>query len=151
MVARSNAAASGPVSIEPPGIVGMSGNGAGPGPMLFERPINIKPPATRTEPPKPPPGPIRVSQGVQMAKLVKQVIPVYPQLAKITRTSGVVRLVGIIGKDGTIRNLQLISGHPLLAKAAIEAVRQWVYQPTLLSGEPVEVICPIDVNFTLSQ
>jgi protein TonB len=58
-------------------------------------------------------------------------------------------LVGIIAKDGTIRNLEVVSGNPLLVRAALDAVRQWVYQPTLLSGEPVEVICPIDVNFTL--
>jgi protein TonB len=86
-----------------------------------------------------------------MAKLVKQVIPVYPPLAKNARIYGVVHLVGIIGKDGAIRNLQLIDGHPLLARAALDAVAQWVYKPTLLSGEPVEVICPIDVTFTLSH
>lgn len=151
IVARSNAAASGPVSIEPPGIQGIASDGVGPGPILFERSINIKPPVTATVTQKAPPGPIHVSSGVQMAKLLKQVIPTYPQLAKNARISGVVHLVGIISKDGTIRNLQLISGHPLLANAALEAVRQWVYRPTLLSGEPVEVICPIDVNFTLSQ
>jgi len=92
---------------------------------------------------------MRVSAGVQMAKLVKKVIPEYPPLARSTRTSGVVHLIGIIARDGTIRNLQLISGHPLLTRAAIEAVQQWVYQPTLLNGEPVEVVAPIDVNFTL--
>ena len=94
---------------------------------------------------------MRVSGGVQMAKLIRKVIPIYPPLAKSARISGVVHLVGTIAKDGTIRNLQLISGHPLLARAAIEAVEQWVYQPTLLNGEPVEVIAPIDVSFTLSQ
>ena len=86
-----------------------------------------------------------------MAKLVKQVIPVYPPMARSIRVSGVVHLIGIIAKDGTIRNLQLVSGHPMLAQAALQAVAQWVYKPTLLSGEPVEVICPIDVNFTLSN
>ncbi|HEV2691198.1 MAG TPA: energy transducer TonB [Bryobacteraceae bacterium] len=86
-----------------------------------------------------------------MAKLVKQVMPVYPPMAKTAHISGTVRLLGIIGKDGTIRNLQTISGHPWLARAAVEAVSQWVYRPTLLSGEPVEVICPIDVNFTLGN
>ena len=86
-----------------------------------------------------------------MAKLVKQVIPVYPPLCKTARIYGVVHLVGIIAKDGTIRNLQLIDGHPMLARAALDAVAQWVYKPTLLSGEPVEVICPIDVTFTLSH
>ncbi len=63
-----------------------------------------------------------------MAKLVKQVIPVYPPLAKSARIYGVVHLVGIIAKDGTIRNLQLIDGHPLLARAALDAVAQWVYR-----------------------
>jgi len=86
-----------------------------------------------------------------MAKLVKQVIPVYPPMARSARISGVVHLVGIIAKDGTIRNLQLIAGHPLLSRAALDAVSQWIYKPTLLSGEPVEVICPIDVTFTLGQ
>ncbi|HTA67537.1 MAG TPA: energy transducer TonB [Bryobacteraceae bacterium] len=86
-----------------------------------------------------------------MAKLLRKIIPEYPSLAKAARVSGVVRLLGVIAKDGTIRNLQLISGHPLLARAALEAVKQWVYQPTLLNGQPVEVIAPIDVNFTLGQ
>jgi protein TonB len=84
-----------------------------------------------------------------MAKLVRKVIPEYPPLAKTARIAGVVHLLGVIAKDGTIQNLQLISGHPLLARAALEAVGKWVYQPTLLNGQPVEVIAPIDVNFTL--
>jgi len=148
----SQPASSGPIMPDaPPGFIGISGDSAGPGPMLFGERIDIKPPVTHIDKEKVPLGPIHVSSGVQMAKLVKQVIPTYPQLAKITRISGVVHLVGIISKDGTIRNLQVISGHPWLANAALEAVRQWVYRPTLLSGEPVEVICPIDVNFTLSQ
>jgi protein TonB len=86
-----------------------------------------------------------------MAKLVKKVVPPYPPLAKSARVSGVVHLIGIIARDGTIRNLELVSGNPMLTGAAMEAVRQWIYQPTLLSGEPVEVICPIDVNFILGQ
>jgi len=101
--------------------------------------------------PKPPSGPLRVSEGVQLAKLVHRVMPVYPPLAKSAHISGVVHLVGIISKDGTIRDLKVISGHPLLTKAALDAVSQWVYKPTLLSNEAVEVIAPIDVNFTLSQ
>ena len=60
------------------------------------------------------------------------------------------RLIGVIAKDGTIRQLQVVSGHPLLVGAAVDAVRQWVYRPTLLNGEPVEVIAPIDVIFTFS-
>jgi protein TonB len=95
--------------------------------------------------------PISVSKGVQAAKILRQVNPVYPTLARQARISGTVRLVAIIGRDGVIQNLQVTSGHPLLTPAAVEAVKQWLYRPTLLSGEPVEVITQIDVNFTLSQ
>ncbi len=95
--------------------------------------------------------PVAVSQGVQAAKLIRQATPVYPALARQARISGTVRLTAIIGRDGAIRNLEVISGHPLLTAAALEAVRQWVYQPTLLNREPVEVITQIDVNFTLSR
>ncbi len=115
--------------------------------------------ATAPPPPPPPkvevkqaaPTRIRVGGNVQQAKLIRQPRPVYPALAKQARIQGVVRFTAIIGKDGTIQNLQLITGHPLLVPAAQEAVKQWVYQPTLLNGEPVEVITQIDVNFTLSQ
>jgi len=94
---------------------------------------------------------IRVGGNVQQAKLIRQPKPVYPPLAKQARIQGVVRLQAIIGSDGTIRNLQVITGHPLLIPSALEAVKQWAYHPTLLNGEPVEVITQIDVNFTLSQ
>jgi len=86
-----------------------------------------------------------------MAKLIRKVIPEYPTLARTARISGVVHLIGTIAKDGTIRNLQLIGGHPLLSRAAMEAVSRWVYEPTLLNGEPVEVIAPIEVSFTLAR
>jgi len=95
--------------------------------------------------------PIHVSTGVQSAKIIRQVNPAYPPLARQARISGTVRLVAIIGRDGAIQNLQVASGHPLLAPAAVDAVKQWLYRPTLLNGEPVEVITQIDVNFTLSQ
>ena len=94
---------------------------------------------------------IRVGGNVQVANLVTKVNPVYPPLAKQARISGVVHLAAVISKDGTIQDLKVISGHPLLIPAALEAVKQWVYQPTLLNGEPVEVSTQIDVNFTLSQ
>jgi protein TonB len=110
------------------------------------------PPPPVKEAPKPvTPKQIRVGGNVQSAKLVRQPKPVYPPLARQARIQGVVRFTAIIGKDGTIQNLQLISGHPLLVQSAQEAVRQWVYQPTLLNNEPVEVITQIDVNFTLTQ
>jgi TonB family protein len=93
---------------------------------------------------------IRVGGSAQQKKLIHQVPPVYPPLAKQARIQGTVRLTAIIGKDGTVQDVQLVSGHPLLVPAAMEAVRQWRYEPTLLNGEPVEVITQIDVNFTLS-
>jgi len=95
--------------------------------------------------------PIRVGGDVQMAKLIRKVMPIYPPLARSARISGTVHLIGTIGKDGTIHDLQLIGGHPLLTHAAMEAVAQWVYAPTMLNGQPVEVIAPIEVNFTLGQ
>jgi protein TonB len=94
---------------------------------------------------------IPVGGDVQAAKLIKKVVPSYPALAKMARVSGTVRLSGIIAKDGTIQQLQVIAGNPLLIAAAVDAVRQWIYRPTTLNGETVEVIAPIDVIFTLSQ
>jgi protein TonB len=64
---------------------------------------------------------------------------------------GTVQLSVQIGPDGTVQDVQLLSGHPLLVQAAIDAVKQWVYQPTLLNGNPVSVLTTVDVNFTLSQ
>ena len=75
----------------------------------------------------------------------------YPPLARQTRISGTVKLHAIIGKDGTVQQLQVVSGHPLLVQSALDAVRQWRYQPTLLNGEPVEVDTEIDVIFSLAQ
>jgi protein TonB len=110
------------------------------------------PPPTVKEAPKPAtPQRIRVGGNVQQANLIKRITPQYPPLAKQARIQGVVKFTAIIGKDGTIQNLQLVSGHPLLVPAATDAVKQWVYKPTLLNNEPVEVITQIDVNFTLSQ
>jgi protein TonB len=94
---------------------------------------------------------VRIGGDVLEAKLIKRVIPVYPPLARQMRISGTVRLEGVIARDGRVVNLQIVSGHPLLAGAAVEAVRQWVYRPTLLNGQVVEVIAPIDVRFILSQ
>lgn len=111
---------------------------------------NAAPPPPPKEKPKTP-SQIRVGGNVQAAKLVRQPKPTYPPLAKQARIQGTVKFNAVIGKDGTIQNLQLVSGHPLLVPSATEAVKQWVYQPTLLNGEPVEVITQIDVNFTLSQ
>jgi TonB family protein len=94
---------------------------------------------------------ITIGGNVQQAKLISQPKPVYPPEAKQAHISGVVHLSAVIGKDGNIINLAVIDGHPLLVPSAIEAVRQWVYQKTLLNGEPVEIATRIDVNYTLSD
>ena len=102
-------------------------------------------------PPKEGPKRIRVGGNVQQARLINQPRPIYPPLAKQARIQGTVRLQAIIAKDGNVVQLEMISGHPLLVQAALDAVRQWKYQPTLLNGEPVEVVTTIDVVFTLSS
>ncbi|MFZ0138039.1 MAG: TonB family protein [Candidatus Sulfotelmatobacter sp.] len=93
---------------------------------------------------------VRVSQGVSQGLLVRRVQPTYPPLARQARIQGTVVLRAVIAKDGSIENLTLVSGHPMLAPAAIEAVKQWRYKPYLLNGEPVEVDTEVLVNFTLS-
>jgi protein TonB len=93
---------------------------------------------------------VRVSSGVSTGMLVRKVPPTYPPLARQARIQGTVILQATISKEGAIENLQLISGHPMLAPAAIEAVKQWKYKPYLLNGEPVEVERQVQVNFTLA-
>jgi protein TonB len=96
------------------------------------------------------PSRIRVSQGVSQGLLIHQVRPTYPALARQARIQGTVVLQAVIGKDGSIQNLKVVSGHPMLAPAALEAVKQWKYKPYYLNGEPVEVDTTINVNFTLA-
>lgn len=100
-------------------------------------------------PPPPPPKRIRVSSGVQAAKIIRRVQPNYPPIARQARIQGTVRLEAIIAKDGTIQNLKVIQGHPLLVQSALQSVQQWRYAPTLLNDEPVEVVTFIDVIFKL--
>jgi protein TonB len=105
--------------------------------------------------PRPPvstqPKRIRISQGVTQGSLIHKIEPGYPTLAMRARISGLVVLHAIISKEGEIKELSLVSGHPLLAPAAIEAVRQWRYRPFLLNGEPIEVETTITVTFQLTQ
>ncbi len=107
--------------------------------------------------PPPPPQPkastvnrIKVSH-IEAAKIIYQPKPEYPPLAKMARIQGTVRLEALISKDGTIEDLKVLYGPPLLVKAALDAVVRWRYQPTLLNGEPVEVLTEIDVIFHLSE
>lgn len=116
-------------------------------------------PLTHPPAPAPPPAarplqpvtaqPLRVGGDVQKAKLIYGPLPGYPPLARQQRISGIVRLNAVIDKDGTVRELRAAGGHPLLVPAALGAVSHWRYRPTLLNGDPVEVITQIDVHFTL--
>ena len=85
------------------------------------------------------------------SQLVSQAKPVYPPLAKAARVQGTVTFEALIDTDGHVQNLQLLAGPPLLVPASMTAVQQWVYKPTLLNGNPVEVITTVDVNFTLTE
>jgi TonB family protein len=96
-------------------------------------------------------GPIRVGPRVQQAKLISSTPPVYPPAARNAGISGEVLLEVTIGKDGSVANVAVLSGDAMLTPAAIEAVRQWKYQPTLLNLQPVEVVAQVSVNFTLAQ
>jgi TonB family protein len=97
------------------------------------------------------PQPIRVGADVEKANLLTTVAPEYPALAKASGVQGTVRFEATIDKSGTVQHLILMGGHPLLVQSAMDAVRQWVYKPTLLNGKPVDVVTTIDVNFTLGQ
>ena len=134
------------------GVPGSVPGSVGPPPILIEPPKAPPPPPPPPEPKKPQaPKQIVVGGKVQEASLERKVIPQYPSLAKSARISGEVVFKAVIDKDGNIKGLQLLSGHPLLVEAARSAVSQWHYRPTELNGEKVEVITTITVNFVLSQ
>jgi|HubBroStandDraft_6_1064221.scaffolds.fasta_scaffold133207_3 protein TonB len=137
--------ASGPVgndvgveSGDPNGLVIPGANGR-------QLPPEIRPPAEK------PTKPVSVSQGVMEAALINRVQPAYPGPARSIHLSGDVVLHAIIAKDGSVRDLQVVSGNPLLVQSALTAVRQWRYRPTMLSGEPVEVATTITVRFILGS
>jgi TonB family protein len=94
--------------------------------------------------------PTRVSKDVMSGLIRKKVAPEYPEKARKEHNQGTVVLQAIIGKEGDVENLQVISGNAMLAAASIEAVKQWKYKPYLLNGEPVEVETQVDVIFTLN-
>lgn len=134
-----------------PGVAGGSGTG------FFSSGLSAAPPPpppVRTVAPAPPPpaAPARITVGgdVQAALILQQTRPVYPTLAREGRIQGVVILKAVIGTDGRIKNLTALSGHPLLVEAALNAVRNWRYRPTVLDGAPVEVNTEIEVRFGLT-
>jgi protein TonB len=134
-------AASGVVGGVPGGVPGGQMGGVIGG-IISSTPVNV-PKAVN-------PQRIRVSQGVTQGMIIRKIQPAYPPLARQARIQGPVVLQAEIGKDGSIQNLRLLSGHPMLAPAAIEAIKQWKYKPYILNGEPVEVETTITFNFTLS-
>jgi periplasmic protein TonB len=113
-------------------------------------PITMKPLDARPKTDSPEPRRVRTNS-IELARVIHRVEPVYPQMARMIHAQGTVELTGVIGTDGRIRELKALSGNPLLVKAAIDAVSQWIYAPPILNGERVEVIAPITVNFRLDR
>jgi protein TonB len=102
-------------------------------------------------PPAPAIAPIRVGGSIRQPRKIHDVSPVYPTLAIAARREGIVILEAEIGEDGCVRNTRLLRSIPLLDEAAMEAVRQWRFTPTLLNGEPVPVVMTVTVAFTLTR
>lgn len=117
-------------------------------PTLVAPPPPPPPPPARSAAPAPPPQ-IRVRADVLREKLISEVKPVYPQLAKQSRIQGAVAMEIVVEKTGSVANVKVISGPPLLRQAAIDAVSQWKFKPTLLNGEAVQVLSSITLSFTL--
>jgi protein TonB len=124
----------------PGGVAGSRGDDAPPPPP---------PPPKPTPEPTPVPKQIKVSGGVLQGSALKRVQPQYPPIAKAARASGAVQIQVTISEEGRVIDAQVISGHPLLRDAALQAARQWVFKPTELSGVPVKVQGILTFNFTL--
>ncbi|MBI4473801.1 MAG: TonB family protein [Acidobacteria bacterium] len=137
-----------------PGVVGGTGTGRVGGIIGGILARNAALEAAAAPPPPPPPPvvaapikPVRVGGAIQEPRIVKLVQPVYPALAARARVTGMVVLEAVVTDAGTVDEIKVISGHPLLVEAAIACVRQWLYEPTLLNGVPVPVILTAKVSF----
>jgi protein TonB len=117
----------------PRGVPGGDPNGTGPG----------------TQPPSPSTGPIRTGGDIHPPLKVRHVVPAYPEIARAAHVQGDVVLDCTISNEGRVVDVKVLSGHALLQAAAVDAVRQWVYRPTLLNGVPVPVVMTVTVHFTL--
>jgi len=126
-------------------------NGRGPGVMDALRGVGPPPAPPVAVRPKPKTGPMRISAGVAAGRLIAPIRPVYPAIARNARIQGTVVIEATISKDGTIERAQVVSGHPMLAGAALSAIEQARYQPYKLNDEPVEVETTINVIFRLSE
>jgi periplasmic protein TonB len=142
---RINDAGSGQTLAEAP-IIDV-GSGRGPGDGISRRVGNGFPIVV---PARPAPVKLLLVSHWAEGNLIYRVQPIYPPLARQARIQGTVELRAIVSKAGTIENLVVVSGHPMLVKSAIEAVRQWRYRPYLLNGDPIEVETAVTVNFVLS-
>jgi protein TonB len=100
-------------------------------------------------PPPPPPQAVRVGGDIKEPKKIKDVKPIYPQVAMAAKVEGIVIIEATIGKDGSVTNSKILRSQPLLDQAALDAVNQWRFTPTMLNGQPVDVIMTVTVNFTL--
>jgi periplasmic protein TonB len=132
-----------PLSISDMG-QGMGQDGTAVNPSLFQ--TQRQPTVTHQ-----PGAPVRLSSTIAEGMLIKKLLPAYPPIAKVTRTEGTVVLQATISATGTIENLRVVSGHPMLQQAAIEAVKEWRYRPYLLNGQPIEVETTINVVFKLTR
>ena len=128
----------------PNGVITDIMNSVGPAVPVY-RPPDRMPTKAPPEPVKPP----RITV-LEMAEPIQRVPPVYPPLARTAHVSGKVELMAVLGTDGRLHEVKVVSGHPLLVKAAVDAVMQWLYRPTVLNGQPVEVQAPITVRFILN-
>lgn len=142
-------------SVGPPGnifsVPGGTGDGSDRSILTMLPPAPVAPPAPRVEPKPQPAKPVRVGGDMQAALIMSKPIPPYPPMARAARISGVVRLAAVISEAGVIEELRVVEGHPLLVRAAVDAVKQWRYRPTILNGNPVKVATTIDVIFNLGQ
>ena len=134
----------------PPSVGNGGGTGDGPGVDFGTGPSILIPAAPLPKPPEPP-AVVRRSELVQEAMLITRIDPVYPPAAIAMHMAGTVQLRAIIGSDGTIRRLDVLSGNAILVRASIDAVRRWRYRPTILDGKPVEVETDITVIFQLTN
>jgi protein TonB len=140
------------------GVEGGIGNANGAGSGVIDSLLAARGAAPPPPPPAPKPAPapaatprIRLGGVVVESKLISGPQPVYPQIARQARIEGSVRLEAVISREGTVIHLRAVSGHPMLIPAALAAVERWVFRPTYLNGDPVEVATEIEVNFTLRK
>jgi len=98
-----------------------------------------------------PQAPVRVSSGVSLANRTKLVVPIYPQAAKQVGLEGAVRMDVAIDKEGKVAQITVLSGPTELLESAVTAVSQWEYRPTLLNGQPVDIITQVEINYSLAK